>query len=302
MNSKKALWICLFVIAIAIVTGIVWLIQPQKIQIEGGIPQKEIVFRKWPFSPSPVSFINADGSGYEEREINHIADPVTWSEGGKYLNLRLQSQNIPGSGYAFMVSMDGQVHHCSQVERDQSSLHFRSRDDLQVLLVKYSEDPERVVWFDMAACREGATVYIASPENLLREVVLSSQKYLAVETLTKFPGVFPDASGVLILGPIGEEISMIPHATLPAWSKDGEWLAYNLMEGSSVPLPLYVSKKDGSGQKSLGVKNNDTPAWSPDGEWLVYERDKNIYKFNLQTGQEIKIFEGGLSPDWRKIP
>jgi Tol biopolymer transport system component len=95
---------------------------------------------------------------------------------------------------------------------------------------------------------------------------------------------------------------MMPHATLPAWSKDGEWLAYNFMDGSSGSLPLYVSKKDGSGQKSLGVKSNDTPAWSPDGEWLVYERDTNIYKFNLQTGQEIKIFEGGASPDWRKVP
>jgi hypothetical protein len=302
MNSKKRLWIGLFGIVVVIVAGIIWLIQPQKVQIEGGIPQKEIVFRKWPFSPSLVSFINADGSGYEERAINRIVPPVTWSEGGKYLNLRLTSQNIPISGYAFMVSMDGQVHYCSQVERDQSGLHFRSRDDLQVLLVRGHGNPERVVWFDMTACREGATVYIVPPENHLREVVLSSLEYLAVEVVTKFPGVFPDASGVLILGPIGEEISMIPHATLPAWSKDGEWLAYNLMEGSSVPLPLYVSKKDGSGQKSLGVKNNDTPAWSPDGEWLVYERDKNIYKFNLQTGQEIKIFEGGLSPDWRKIP
>jgi len=54
-------------------------------------------------------------------------------------------------------------------------------------------------------------------------------------------------------------------------------------------------------------------AWSPDGQWLVYALYREglgkdavgsasfyaIYKVNVQTGQETKLIDGGLSPYWR---
>ena len=46
-----------------------------------------------------------------------------------------------------------------------------------------------------------------------------------------------------------------------------------------------------------------TPEWSPDGQWLVYHlwenKQYNIHKLNLETGEDEVIFEGGLYPHWR---
>jgi hypothetical protein len=305
ISKKRLFWIFLFIVAVSVFAGVYWFVNNQKkIDLKNEIPPKEIVF--WNSPSSSVSsipllgFINPDGNSYEGREVGWIASPVTWSEGGKYLNLRLLPSQPYSGGTPFMVSMEGHVYYCSVLEQDMHYLHFRSFDDLHILLVKYYEDPNRVVLFDMNACNENETLYTARPGETLEEVVLSSQKYLAVEK-SKFSMGKSEHLGVLISGPNGEEINFIPNAWFPVWSKDGEWLAYD-QAVDARPMPLYISNKDGSGQKNLGVKTSGTPAWSPDGEWLVYERDEKIYKVNVRTGEEIKLFDHGISPDWRKIP
>ncbi|MBN1936423.1 MAG: hypothetical protein JW934_17285, partial [Anaerolineae bacterium] len=47
-------------------------------------------------------------------------------------------------------------------------------------------------------------------------------------------------------------------------------------------------------------------SWSPDGNWVVYSKrvyrdgayHQDIYKLNIDTGEEIKLVENGLNPHW----
>jgi hypothetical protein len=295
--KKRWLWSFFFAV---VAIGVYWLvIKPKIIYVGGSIPQKEIVFRS--SNPSwNLGFINSDGSGYEERRVERISYLVTWSEDGKYLNLELfPAEHFYFGGYPFLLSTEGRVYYCPVLEDQGLRLfHFRSLDNSHVLLGKYREEPNQVILFDMAACNEKETLYTTRPGERPDEVALSNQRYFAIGINT-YASKENARSGVLIIAPSGEEIRHLPDAQFPAWSKDGEWLAYSRGTGSGI---LYISKKDGSGQKDLGVQIDGAPAWSPDGEWIVYSDNWVIYKINVNTGEKVKLFDGGTSPDWRKIP
>jgi Tol biopolymer transport system component len=103
----------------------------------------------------------------------------------------------------------------------------------------------------------------------------------------------------------------------PSWSPDGSTIAYIQANG------IYLMNADGTAQRQLinrglgdprpGVQIVSTlisiPRWSSDGQWIVYHRcdtsatclvNKNtIYKVNVETGQEIKIVDGGGYPCWK---
>jgi len=111
----------------------------------------------------------------------------------------------------------------------------------------------------------------------------------------------------------------------PAWSRDSQWLAYTGTDGiyivnvvKNIPprrVLLYldpVDKRDYTYRAGAPGKLPPEVSWSPDGEWLVYHKwrgtggdtggnaDYNaIYKLNIETGEEIKIIDGGMYPYWR---
>jgi hypothetical protein len=107
----------------------------------------------------------------------------------------------------------------------------------------------------------------------------------------------------------------VPRIINPALSPDGKWIAYTSNYG------IYLIRPDGSENHQI-VKTKarvnlgswpPTASWSPDGKWIVYHRcklndewecrynveDSNIYKYNLETGEEVLLVEGGVNPYWR---
>jgi hypothetical protein len=107
---------------------------------------------------------------------------------------------------------------------------------------------------------------------------------------------------------------LVGSGVAPAWSPDGEWLAYSRIEG------IYVVRYDGTEERKvveiipLYTEWGSRPSWSPDGKWLTYHKCilpddpgnlcKERYHFaifilNVETGEETKIVDGGLNPFWR---
>lgn len=111
----------------------------------------------------------------------------------------------------------------------------------------------------------------------------------------------------------------------PAWSRDSQWLAYTGTDGiyivnvvkntSPQRVVLYldpVDKRDYTYRAGAPGKLPPEVSWSPDGKWLVYHKWQGtngdtggdakynaIYKLNIETGEEIKIIDGGMYPSWR---
>ena len=57
----------------------------------------------------------------------------------------------------------------------------------------------------------------------------------------------------------------------PAWSPDGNWLAFARSTDGRRSFHVYVMRADGSGVRQLTHgRFDESPAWSPDGRWIAY--------------------------------
>jgi TolB protein len=72
-------------------------------------------------------------------------------------------------------------------------------------------------------------------------------------------------------------LTNIVSAESPAWSPDGNKLAFEVYQQGRKSSQIYTAKVDGSEAKQLteGQYYNWTPRWSPDGKKLVFETTRN---------------------------
>jgi len=103
----------------------------------------------------------------------------------------------------------------------------------------------------------------------------------------------------------------------PSYSPDGAWIAYTGTDWDTYENFISLVQPDGSENHKIieNILSYWLPAvsWSPDGKWIVYHRctlnSKNdcdsryenqaIFKYNLETGEEIMLAKNGIFPYWR---
>jgi Tol biopolymer transport system component len=107
-------------------------------------------------------------------------------------------------------------------------------------------------------------------------------------------------------------LDMELHAVSPTWSPDGEWIAFNILQGDHTDV--YIIDPDGGGLRNLtDVSSVDRFAdWSPDGRSLVFTSDRDgalaIFTLGLDGGEPVRLTDpsvistmASVSPDGRMI-
>lgn len=98
---------------------------------------------------------------------------------------------------------------------------------------------------------------------------------------TVYPVLSPDSSHYVSVDDPGmltvhatvsdDALFSVPQAVDPAWSPDGEWLAYGTLDdqGSLAVLPVDERVSTQVTDAHMGTHLGQ-PRWSPDGEWLAF--------------------------------
>jgi TolB protein len=95
----------------------------------------------------------------------------------------------------------------------------------------------------------------------------------------------------------------------PAWSPDGDWIAFNRRLGQApMGRQLVVMHSDGREVRQLtenAAVNHGPPRWSPDGRSLVYQRYRldgtaapAVWLIDVATGADHELAPDGIEPAW----
>ena len=86
-----------------------------------------------------------------------------------------------------------------------------------------------------------------------------------------------------------------------AWSRDGDWLAFDVSPGGGLNTQVYLARPDGTDVRRItsgGEVNNSLGFFSDNGRWLTYtsnERDPaatDPYLYELATGRATRVLDG----------
>ncbi len=118
----------------------------------------------------------------------------------------------------------------------------------------------------------------------------------------------PDARYGLLIGDLrsGEFVVFAPPGdsrsiTAPAWSRDGQRIAYVVEEAGE--FRVFISAYTGDQEKQIHVARSaiDGLAWSPDGLWLAAELGGQIVILRADSGELTRLSDrpgGAWSPQW----
>jgi hypothetical protein len=110
----------------------------------------------------------------------------------------------------------------------------------------------------------------------------------------------------------GNQMTIVGSGYDPAWSLDGEWLAFSMEENAitlpdgllDLPTRLYLVRPDGSDLNSISVNAMGTvssPLWGPDGDlFFALQGDltlaNGLYRYNWTGRSHSLLVEGDAYP------
>lgn len=285
-----------------------------------GFPAREIVFQipSETSSESALGFIHPDGSELITRTVSPGQYSVLpkWSPDGKYISFRTS----PGFGGSYfdlirpaVVSSEGKTFGlCPDWEWNDGRVKITTKGELLQSLMLAEEKREKIVLADYRSCKVLRTLYETSSsvdDELLDGADITEDGWLAVGHI--YRQGCPIKTEIVVVDPDSKNVQVVGNGLAPAWSPNGEWLAYTALYG------IVIVRKDGSHFRQIvdidfrrkpcdgsgWLRSLAAPSWSPDGKWLIYhqlvEDEPVIFKVNVESGLKIEVYRGGAYPDWR---
>jgi hypothetical protein len=284
------------------------------------IPQTDIVYQAdhKVFNTDPpgsIGFVNADGSGNMIISLSDIATQPMVIDNGRTLVLKLtNTPNLIDYGYPEFITNSPNKYLVCNWEIPPMQYSMPVPNSKYIIGFSYQQN---IFLADRQTCRikkyiwgspfnsnynKGIFIGMATPSNDGREIVFDAGKRgneRQIYILDLKSGKV-DQTGIT--------------GFLPTFSPDDRQIAY-FYDNS-----LFISNSDGSEQKSIltfsppfsDYSNGLTPIpfWSPDGKWILYHKcinteciqrkDFDIFKVNVETGEEVLIVKAGLYPTWIK--
>lgn len=299
-------------------------------------PATEIVFQTavHPLMEEEVSigFVNADGS--EEEYLSITAPGVVGMEASPAYplitsdNLLLIMRGMPDTGAPGRLAayLPGRLAEVCSDDRSAVIGPVTLTHDEEHVVAGILEPPSRIAVFDLEACLaggfepgEGVHTVLDIPDQYVPCFGAGAALSAGSERLAFSDCASEEPTITVLTLATGEGTSLGP-GIAPSWSPDDSSIAYRGPGGISVAdanggnvrvVVEYIVPREPGRYEALPAY----PSWSPDGDWLVYHKclsitgsrddcrktqEFAIFKVNLETGQEVKIVDGGLNPYWRR--
>ena len=267
-------------------------------------PDLEIVYQTGDPDINQLGFVDADGGEpIIWNEMAYIIRPV-WSLDGTRVYGTARRYQAVISGHLMYQDQGGKWVECKQWWRNEQVALFEDAGEPQVLVA----DGKRIELVDMDHCLTDQIWVDLGNRGSNRIIGFSyfpEKKWLLY-------GLESDNLQIIKKDmATGVETLLMSGGLSPSWSPDGSQIAFVKEDG------IYVMGMDGSAprrilKRSFLIYSDFTsyPNWSSDGKWLVYHRCEQercypmteyaIFKVNVASGEEQKILQGGIFPDWRK--
>lgn len=289
---------------------------PVPAQVEQGpknpIPDAPIVFKveDGSYPPQTLGFMDADGGSLTTLKLDNsytrnkyqILDQTMWGPDGSFLVTQLVGGWMEAGQATPVILTNSETRICTRLVQDEYPWPV---DSTHLLLTRPSgREVTQIVRFNMKTCQDESVVYTIP--NVVYQFAISSDGWLAYETVLgdyDGTGFSISALPIIVRDDHGKEVFRTGDtAHSPNWSKDGEWLAYDIpysVPRLGIQEGIMIVRRDGSELQRLTDLGSD-PWWSPDGQWLVYWTYKgDIYKINVSTKEKVLLYHGGSYPTWR---
>jgi hypothetical protein len=328
-SNHRVLWLVLIPSMLFLLAGIIlciWLagiFSPVETRAPEAFPDNEIVFVA---TGRKVGFVNADGS--DPQYVKIVAKAY-----GDTSTVWPWRPVMTGDNRSLIVKMSD---HVGAIAKPRLLVLWHT-GAFPVLCTKWGEQQTVSLSTDQSyifiRTEQGLALYRLdscgtedSPVKVYDNILGIPSSDLHYVAYTNPTNVLPNDDRFIVIHDItsGMERTVGP-GDYPAWSRDGQWLAYtgkdgiyvvNVAEGAEPRrVILYPNLYDQNDRTYTARGYWEIPpeaSWSPDGRWLVYHKwtgtnpmvapdpyDNAIYKLNIETGQEIKIIDHGMYPYWR---
>ncbi|MBW2371200.1 MAG: PD40 domain-containing protein [Deltaproteobacteria bacterium] len=97
--------------------------------------------------------------------------------------------------------------------------------------------------------------------------------------------------------------------TSPAWSPDGNWIAYESRVGGQFDIWIIDPAGTSSSPLVTHPRSDEGPTWSPDGRWLAFSSTRrgnaDIYAVGIDGKNLRRLTKGAgnnTSPAWGPHP